>query len=57
MTAKQITIKKFVELVGRLGVRMFRRHPNGASFLLPDGAIAAELCDDKGNWEWWLLEV
>ena len=55
MKTTPITMKQFVNLVGRIGVEPFRRHSNGSSWLLLDGRIAAELHNGK-EWTWTLIE-
>lgn len=55
MKITPITMKQFVNLVGRLNVELFRRHMNGSSWLLPDGRLAAEKYNGK-EWEWALIE-
>lgn len=54
MRKEAITLETFVKLVGRIGVNLFRRHPNGSSYMLPDGRICAELWNGK-EWTWHML--
>lgn len=56
MTAQAISMKQFVNHVGVLGVHLFRRHSNGASYMLQDGRICSELYED-GEWRWFITEV
>ena len=56
MTAIAISMKQFVDFVGRTDVQPFRRHSNGSSWLLHDGRIASELYAD-GAWHWYITEV
>jgi hypothetical protein len=56
MNRQSISLDKFVELVGCIGVQAFLRHRNGSSWLLPDGHIASELWDGVA-WQWFLTDV
>jgi hypothetical protein len=56
MRRQAISLKAFVGLVGCLGVHLFRRHANGASYMLEDGRIASELFNGT-TWEWYITEV